>query len=44
MLVEYAANKAGLGAVLGGKTANDSAKEDNTNPITNAIKGIKGIK
>ena len=38
LLVEYAANKAGLGAVLGGKTANDSAKEDNTNPITTAIK------
>ena len=44
LLVEYAANKAGLGAVLGGKTANDSAKQDNTNPITTAIKGIKGLK
>ena len=44
LLVEYAANKAGLGAVLGGKTANDSAKEDKTNPITTAIKGIKGLK
>ena len=44
LLVEYAANKAGLGAVLGGKTADDSAKQDNTNPITTAIKGIKGLK
>ena len=44
LLVEYAANKAGLGAVLGGKTPNISQEQPQNQTQPSPIKGIKGLK
>mgnify|MGYP003656644014 FL=1 len=44
MLVEYAANKAGLGAIIGGKTANLSQETPQNETTNKLIKGIKGLK
>ena len=44
LLVEYAANKAGLGAVLGGKTPNISQEQPQNQTKPSPIQGIKGLK
>jgi len=44
LLVEYAANKAGLGAVLGGKMPNISQEQPPKDTTPSPIKGIKGLK
>ena len=44
LLVEYAANKAGLGAVLGGKMPNISQEHPPKDTTPSPIKGIKGLK
>ena len=44
LLVEYAANKAGLGAVLGGKTPNISPEQPQNQTKPSPIQGIKGLK
>ena len=44
LLVEYAANKAGLGAVLGGKMPNISQEQPQKDTTPSPIKGIKGLK
>ena len=44
MLVEYAANKAGLGGVLGHINPQTAQKEPQTKTSGSLIKGIKGLK
>ena len=44
LMVEYAANKAGLGGVLGHINPQTAQKEPQTNTQTTPIKGVKGLK
>jgi len=44
LMVEYAANKAGLGGVLGHINPQTAQKEPQTKTSGSLIKGIKGLK
>ena len=43
LLVEYAANKAGLGAIIGGKTGDNSQQNTQKEPKLNLHEGYKGL-